>query len=122
MNARVSVATPDDTVQQATRLMRDENTDVLAVGDGDRLIGLVTEHDVAMRLVAEGKDPVQTKVREVMSQEAKFVFDDQGLADAAHDMVEHRASRLPVLSRDKRIVGLVSAGDLPNSSGKSEAA
>ncbi|HEX3346946.1 MAG TPA: CBS domain-containing protein, partial [Acetobacteraceae bacterium] len=69
MTRNVRVASPEDSVQQAARMMRDEDTGVLPVGDGDRLVGMVTDRDVALRLVAEGRDPAQTKVREVMTPE-----------------------------------------------------
>ena len=64
MERDVRVASPDDSVQQVARLMREEDTGILPVGDGDRLVGMVTDRDVAVRLVAEGRDPAQTKVRD----------------------------------------------------------
>ncbi len=112
MSSDVKLATPDDTVQQATRLMRDEDTGVLPVGEGDRLVGVVTDRDVAMRLVAEGKDPVRTKVREVMTQEVKYVYEDEDLAHVADNMAEQQVRRLPVVNRNKRVVGVISLGDL----------
>jgi CBS domain-containing protein len=107
---------PDDTVQQATRLMRDEDTGVVPVGEGDRLVGIVTDRDVALRLVAEGKDPARTKVRDVMTQEVKYVFEDEDLGHVADNMAEQQVRRLPVVNRNKRVVGVISLGDLAHGS------
>jgi CBS domain-containing protein len=112
MSRQVRVANPDDTVQQATRLMRDEDTGVLPVGEGDRLVGMVTDRDVALRLVAEGKDPARTKVREVMTPEVRYVFEDEDLGHVADTMAEQQVRRLPVVNHDKRLVGVVSLGDI----------
>ncbi len=112
MSADVHVVTPEDTVQQATRLMRDDDTGVLPVGEGDRLVGIVTDRDVTLRVVAEGRDPQRTKVREVMSTEPSFVFDDVALEQAADDMQAREIRRLPVVNRSRRVVGMVSATDL----------
>jgi CBS domain-containing protein len=112
MSRDVRVASPEDTVQQAARLMRDEDTGALPVGEEDRLVGMVTDRDVALRLVAEGKDPARTRVREVMTPEVRYVFEDEDLHRAAEAMAEQQIRRLPVVSRDKRLVGIVSLGDL----------
>ncbi len=95
--------------------MRDADTGVLPVGEGDRLVGIVTDRDVALRLVAEGKDPAHTKVREVMTQEVKYVYDDEDLGHVADNMAEQQVRRLPVVNRAKRVVGVVSLGDLARS-------
>ena len=112
MSRDVRVTSPEATVQQAARLMREEDTGVLPVGEGDRLVGMVTDRDVALRLVAEARDPARTKVREVMTPEVHYVFEDDGLQQAAEAMAEQQVRRLPVLSREKRLVGVVSLGDL----------
>jgi len=112
MSSNVRLIAPEDSVQQATRLMRDEDTGVLPVGEGDRLVGIVTDRDVALRVIAEGKDPLRTKVREVMSQEPKYVFEDEELEHVADNMAQEQIRRLPVVNRNKRLVGIVSIGDL----------
>jgi CBS domain-containing protein len=109
------IVTPDDTVQQATRLMRDEDTGVLPVGENDHLVGIVTDRDVALRLVAEGKDPARTKVREVMTQDVKYVYEDEDLGHVAENMAEQQVRRLPVVNRARRVVGVISVGDLTRS-------
>jgi CBS domain-containing protein len=117
MSREVRVASPDDTVQQAARLMREVDTGALPVGENDRLVGMVTDRDIAVRLAAEGKNPAQTKVREVMTPEVRYAFEDEGLHQVVETMAEQRVRRLPVLNRDKRLVGIVSVGDLATEAG-----
>lgn len=112
MTSGVRVIAPEDTVQQATRLMRDEDTGVLPVAEGDRLVGIITDRDVTLRVIAESKDPQRIKVREVMSEEPKYVFDDEDLEHVADNMAQQQLRRLPVVNRNKRLVGIVSIGDL----------
>ncbi len=112
MHRDVRIASPEDTVQQAARLMREEDTGVLPVGEGDRLVGMVTDRDVAVRLAAEGRDPARTKVREVMTPEVRYVFEDEDLGHVADNMAEQQIRRLPVMNRNKRLVGVVSLIDL----------
>jgi CBS domain-containing protein len=112
MSTDVRVANPEDTVQHAARLMREEDTGVLPVGEGDRLVGMVTDRDVALRLAAEGKDPANTKVREVMTPEVRYVFEDEQIEHVADNMAEQQIRRLPVVNRDKRLVGIVSLSDI----------
>lgn len=111
MSPGVRVANPEDTVQQAAQIMREEDTGVLPVGEDDRLVGMVTDHDIAA-LVAEARDPAHTKVREVMIPEVRYIFEDEDTYHAAANMAEQHVGRLPVLSRRKRLVGIVSLGDL----------
>jgi Mg/Co/Ni transporter MgtE len=73
---------------------------------------MVTDRDVAVRLVAEGKAPARTKVREVMSPEVRYVFEDEGLEHVAENMAEQQLRRLPVVNREKRLVGILSLGDI----------
>lgn len=112
MSPHVRVIGPDDTVQQAARIMRDQNVGALPVGEGDKLVGMLTDRDVALRLVAEGRDPARTKVREVMTPDVRYIFEDEELGHAAENMAEQNVRRLPVVNRDKRLVGVLSLGDL----------
>jgi CBS domain-containing protein len=104
-------------VQQAARVMSEQDTGVLPVGENDRLVGMVTDRDLAVRAVAAGKDPSKTKLREVMSGEPRYVFEDEPLEKAAATMAEQQVQRVPVLNRDKRLVGIVSVGDLAREAG-----
>lgn len=112
MSTNVRVIGPDETVQQAARLMREEDAGVLPVGEGDRLVGMVTDRDMAVRLVAEGKDAGRTRVREVMTPEVRYVFEDEQIGHVAENMAEQQIRRLPVVNRDKRLVGIISLGDV----------
>ena len=102
---------PDTTMRDAAQKMRQCDLGALPVYEGDRLIGMVTDRDIATRGVAEGKDP-SCSVRDMMSQGVVYVFEDQDIREAAQIMKEHQVRRLIVLDRDKRLVGIVSLGDL----------
>jgi CBS domain-containing protein len=112
MERDVRIASPDETVQQATRMMRESDTGALPVGEGDRLVGMLTDRDIAVRLVAEGKDPSRTKVREVMTPDVRYVFEDEDLEHVVDNMAQQQVRRLPVMNRQKRLVGVVSLGDI----------
>ena len=92
--------------------MRHRDVGSLPVCDGDRLIGLLTDRDLTVRAVAEGCHPGTTQVREVMTPDVVYGFDDQDIQDAARVMEQYQIRRLPVLSRAKRLVGIVALGDL----------
>lgn len=121
MSRDVKLASPDDTVQQAARAMGEQGTGVLPVGEDGRLVGVVTDRDLAVRALAAGKDPSKTKLREVMSGEPRFVFADDSVEEAAAAMAEQKAQRMLVLDRDKRFVGVVSLGDLARGAGRGAA-
>jgi CBS domain-containing protein len=115
MSTDVKVVGPDETVQQAARMMTAEDAGVLPVREGDRLIGMLTDRDLAVRLAAEGKDPTRTKVREVMSPEVRYVYEDETLDHVADNMAEQKLRRMPVMNRQKRLVGIISLGDIAGS-------
>jgi CBS domain-containing protein len=109
---------PDATLQEAARRMRDLDVGPLPVcGDDDRLAGMITDRDIAIRAVAEGKDPTTTTVREAMSEHIVYAFEDQDIEDAARLMEQKKIRRLVVLDRNKRLKGIVSLGDLAVESG-----
>jgi len=111
MTRDVRVARPDQSIQEAARMMADVDAGIMPVGEGDHLVGMITDRDIAVRAVAEGKGP-QTPVREVMSPEVKYCFEDDDTDAVARNMAEIQVRRLPVVNRDKRLVGIVSLGDL----------
>ena len=111
MTRDVQVANPDETVQQAARMMASLDAGVLPVGDKDRLVGMITDRDIAIRGVAEGKGP-NAKVREVMTEEVKYCFDDQDIEEVTRNMGDIQVRRLPVVNRDKRLVGILSLCDV----------
>ncbi len=117
MSSDVQVITPQQPIQEAARLMVDTDTGVLPVGDGERLIGMVTDRDIAVRAVAEGRGP-DTPVSEVMSGNPLFAWDDQDVEDVAIQMSDAQVRRMPVLSRDgERLVGIISLGDISRTDG-----
>jgi CBS domain-containing protein len=111
MSRDVRIASPDQTICEAACVMSEIDAGSLPVGDNDRLIGVITDRDIAIRAVAAHKAP-DTKVREVMSQEVLYCFEDQDIDEVARNMARQQVRRLPVVSRDKRLVGIVSLGDL----------
>ena len=111
MTRDVRVANPDETVQQAARMMASLDAGVLPVGDKDRLVGMITDRDIAIRGVAQGKGP-DAKVRDVMTEDVKYCFDDQDLEEVTQNMGDIQVRRLPVVNRDKRLVGILSLGDI----------
>ncbi len=117
MSRDVRLAAPDQTIREAARAMAELGVGALPVADGDRLVGMVTDRDVALRVAAEGRDPAQTKVREVMTPEVRYVFEDEDLHRAADTMAEQQVRRLPVVNRAKRLVGIVSLGDMATTGG-----
>jgi CBS domain-containing protein len=112
MTRDVRVASPDDTLQLAAQLMEKDDFGALPVGENDRLVGMLSDRDIVIRAVARGLSPQQCKVREVMSSEVKYVYEDESVAQVARNMSELQVRRLPVLNRDKRLVGIISLGDL----------
>jgi CBS domain-containing protein len=111
MSSDVQLINTDKTLRDAAILMKKIDAGVLPVTDGERLVGMITDRDIALRGLAEGKGP-EAKVREAMTQEVKYCFDDEDVAQVANNMAELQVRRLPVLDRDKRLVGIVSLADL----------
>jgi CBS domain-containing protein len=106
------VINPETKLKEAARKMRDLDSGVMPVGENDRLVGMLTDRDITVRATAEGKDPNGTSVREVMTTEVVYCFEDDNVRDAAKKMEEHQIRRLIVLNRDKRLVGIVALGDI----------
>jgi CBS domain-containing protein len=112
MTHGVYTTSPDETVQTAAHTMADLDTGVLAVGEGDRLIGILTDRDLSTRVVAEARDPTTTFVRDVMSPQVRYCFEYDSVEEAAVKMSQWQVRRLPVLDRKQRVVGILSLGDL----------
>jgi CBS domain-containing protein len=111
MSTDVRVVRPSQTIKEAARMMAEIDAGVLPVGDDDQLVGIVTDRDIAIRAVAAGKGP-DTPVREVMSPEPRYCFDDEDVEQVAHNMGTLKVRRLPVVNRKKRLAGIVSLGDV----------
>jgi len=121
MTANVVCVRPEDTLQDAARKMRDLDVGPLPVcGDDDRLAGMITDRDIVIRSVAEGRDPKTTPVSEAMTEDIVFCFEEQDVEEAARTMQERQLRRLVVLNNRKRLVGIVSLGDVATRSGDEE--
>src|SRR4051812_43405131 len=113
MTRNVECVRPGDSLQQAARKMRDLDVGPLPVcGDNDRLVGMVTDRDIVVRAVAEGWDPKNTRVGDAMTPDVVYCMEDQDVVEAARLMKDRAIRRLVVLNSDKRLVGIVSLGDL----------
>lgn len=102
----------DKSVAYAAKMMRDENVGLAPIVEGDRLVGTVTDRDIAIRVVAEGKDPESTTVREIASTDLVTVDPQQNLDEALRLMAEHQVRRLPVVEEDGRLVGVLAQADV----------
>jgi CBS domain-containing protein len=112
MTRGVEVIHPEATVKEAAEKMKKLDVGPLPVCDNDRLLGMLTDRDVTLRATAEGRDPAQLKVSDVMTPGVEYCFEDDDVREAARHMETKQIRRLPVLNRDKRLVGIVSLGDL----------
>jgi len=119
MTRDVQLASPSQTIRDAAKLMASIDSGILPVRDNDRLVGMITDRDIAIRAIAEGKGPNAT-VGEVMSREVKYCFDDDDVDDVLQNMGDIQVRRLPVMNHDKRLVGIVSLGDLAKSCDRAE--
>ncbi len=108
---------PAASILEVARMMRELDVGAVPICDGDRLAGMLTDRDIIVRVIAEGVDPMQKTAREIMSPGIIYAFDDQDVDEAAQIMEEHQVRRLPVLNRSKRLVGIVSLGDLAMEAG-----
>jgi CBS domain-containing protein len=122
MTTGVQLTDPTMTLKDAAVLMRDGDFGLLPVGENDRLVGTITDRDITVRAVAEGKDPGTTTVQETMSEGIRYCFEDQTVDEAAEMMSQAQIRRLPVLNRDKRLVGIVALGDLATDADAAEPA
>jgi len=112
MTPQVELVGPKDSIQQAAKAMARIDAGVLPVAEDDRLVGMITDRDIAIRAVAEGLDPARTVVKDIMSPEVRYCFDDDDVADVADNMAEQQVRRLPVVNREKRLVGIISLADI----------
>jgi CBS domain-containing protein len=110
MSTDVQTISPDASIEEAAQEMRDGDFGLLPVGEEEQLLGVITDRDITVRAVAEGKDP-STPVRDVMSEGVIWAHEDDSVEDAARIMSDHQIRRLPIVDADQRLVGIVSLGD-----------
>jgi len=111
---------PDATLREAAERMKGLDVGSLPVCENDRLVGMITDRDITVRATAESLPPLLGRVRDVMTPDLIYCFEDEDVAEAARLMEEHQVRRLVVLNRDKRLVGIVSLGDLAVKTGNDE--
>jgi len=111
MTRDVMMVSPTQSIAEAARMMAECDAGILPVSENDRLIGMITDRDIAIRAVAERRSP-DTSVRDVMSKEVLYCFDDEDIEHVAKNMGDNQVRRLPVVNRDKRLVGIISLGDI----------
>lgn len=110
MSCDVQVMSPDGTLKEAAQHMRKGNFGMMPVGEKDRMIGTISDRDIAIRGMAEGKDSA-TKVRDIMSEGVIWAYENDSVEDAVKLMSEHQIRRLPIVNAEKRLVGIVALGD-----------
>lgn len=111
MTREVRIVDPAETLKDAARTMADIDAGFLPVGEDDRLVGIITDRDIAIRAVGTGQSP-DAKIRDAMSREVRYCYADDDVDDILDNMAAQQIRRLPVVDRDKRLVGVVSISDL----------
>jgi CBS domain-containing protein len=112
MTRNPEVVSRQTSLQEAAAKMKTLDVGLMPVCDGDRLTGLLTDRDITIRATADGRDPKKTRVSDVMSTDVAYCFEDQDVAEAVSLMEARQIRRLPILSKDKRLIGVVSLGDI----------
>ncbi|WP_413586598.1 CBS domain-containing protein [Bdellovibrio sp. HCB274] len=112
MRPRADVIDASRTVQEAALMMQKNNYGSLPVSRDDKMVGMITDRDITIRVVADGLDPKTTRVEQCMSQGIHYCFDDEDLAVAAQQMIRSKIRRIPVVNKSKRLVGMLSLGDI----------
>ena len=111
----VETLDPDATIREAAQRMRSLDVGSMPVCDGAHLLGMITDRDITIRAIADGRDPARTPVRDAMTPDVQYVFEDDDVRKAAQIMEDRQIRRLPVVNHDKRLVGIVSLGDIARS-------
>jgi CBS domain-containing protein len=112
MTSKVCSIDAEKPVAYAAKMMRDEDVGLAPIVEGDRLVGTLTDRDIAIRVVADGRDPEATKVRDVASTDVVTVDPQQDLDETLRLMTQHQVRRIPVVEEDGRLVGVVAQADV----------
>lgn len=116
MNTNVQICNPQTSLREAAQLMKKIDAGILPVGQDDRLVGMISDRDIAIRAVAAGLEP-DAPIQEAMTQDICYCYEDEDINQVAANMGEMKVRRMPVLNRDKRLVGIISLGDLSKADG-----
>ncbi|MFC2972844.1 CBS domain-containing protein [Azotobacter bryophylli] len=114
MSRDICTIQPEQSIREAAEMMAKVDSGALLVNEGDRLVGMLTDRDICIRALAKGMD-LDTPVRQVMSPNIRYCFEDEDLQHVAENMADIHVRRLPVMSREKRLVGMVSLGNIASS-------
>ncbi|MBV9633838.1 MAG: CBS domain-containing protein [Methylobacteriaceae bacterium] len=114
MSRDVHIANPGETIREVAKLMADEDIGFLPVGENDRLVGMITDRDILVRGVARGKN-ADDQIRDVMTADVKYCFEDEAIDQVVMNMGDQKVRRLPVVDRNKRLVGVISLADAARS-------
>lgn len=117
MTRDVHLASPEQTIRDAAAAMAREDIGSLPVGENDKLVGMITDRDIVLRAIANGRDAT-TPIRDVMTTDIKYCYADDRIDAVAKNMAELGVRRLPVVSRDKRLVGIVALSNVADSGDK----
>lgn len=112
MSTRVEIVAPGTLLHEVAKKMQASDCGSVLVGENDRLVGMITDRDLALRCVAESHDPEEMTAAQVMTKEILYCRDTDSVEDATLNMTENKVRRLPVLDKDKRLVGIISLGDI----------
>lgn len=112
----MQTVTPDTFLNEVAQKMQRSDCGSVIVVENDRLVGVITDRDLALRCIADSHHPAETKARQVMTSEILYCWDNDNTEDVARNMTENKVRRLPVLDKDKRLVGIISLGDLASHS------
>lgn len=112
MNPQARLVSPETSIHQAAESMREQGIGFLLVGEKDRLKGTLTDRDIVIRVVAEGRDIRNTRVSDILTDKVLYCREDQDASEVARNMSEQQVRRMPVVSDNKRLVGVISIGDL----------
>lgn len=118
MSPNFKFMAPDSPIAQVAQQMRDMDCGFMPLAENDKMIGMITDRDITVLAIAEGKDPANTQARDVMTAKTFYCYDDQDVEEVCNNMGEIQVRRLPVVNRDKRLVGIVSMGDLAQSASR----
>jgi CBS domain-containing protein len=120
MSRDVRIAGPRQSIQDAAAIMAEIDAGIVPVAEQERLVGMITDRDIAIRAVARGKGPT-TMIEEVMTKDVKYCFDDEDSEHVLDNLGDLQIRRVPVVNREKRLVGILSLGDLANQTGNGHA-
>lgn len=112
MTAQVEVLPPEASILEAAQVMDSKDIGSVPVCDGQRILGLVTDRDITIKVIAKGLDPNQVQLRDIMTSPIIYAFEDQSVEEAGNIMQANQIRRLVVLNRDKKMVGVVALGDM----------